>query len=195
MEKIGPPLAIWDSGRKLITLQSYSADGNHVFDRDLVDTDLRSTFFRFDWPSAICYRLCAFMLLKPSQNLMRLGRLRRGMAIFLLAMAFFDMAIVDLFFPQFCGDDQVSLLGTVPIESTEKVADEFAATGNRDSQPVQDSRQSTTDEDCFCCCSHIIPSPHVSVATLNCTPQPVDPAIASLPSPPPRGPFHPPRLS
>ena len=36
MEKIGPALAIWDSGRKLVTLQSYSADGNHVFDRDLV---------------------------------------------------------------------------------------------------------------------------------------------------------------
>jgi hypothetical protein len=135
------------------------------------------------------------MLLKPSQNLMRLGRLRRGIAIFLLAMAFFDMAIVDLFFPQLCGDDQVSLIGTVPVESTEKVADEFAATGNHDSQPDQDSHQSTTDEDCFCCCSHIIPSPHVRVATLNCIPQPVDPAIAYLPSPPPHGPFHPPRLS
>jgi hypothetical protein len=158
-------------------------------------TDLRSTFFRFDWRSTICYRFCAFMLLKSSQSLMRMDRLRRGIAIFLLAMAFFDMAIVDLFFPQLCGDDQVSFLAAGPVESTEKVADEFAAPGNHDSQPDQDSDQSTTDEDCFCCCSHIIPSPHVSLAALNGPPPPDDPAIASLPSPPPHGPFHPPRLS
>ena len=126
---------------------------------------------------------------------MRLERLRRWIAIFLLAMAFFDMAIVDLFFPQLCGDDQVSFLAAGPGESTEKVAGEFAAPGNHDSQPDQDSHQSTTDEDCFCCCSHIIPSPHVSVAALNGPPPPDDPAIASLPSPPPHGPFHPPRLS
>ena len=111
------------------------------------------------------------MLLKSFQSLMRLGRLRRGIAIFLLAMAFFDMAVVDLFFPQLCGDDQVSLLGSGPVESSEKIVDEFAATRNQDPQPIQDSHQSGTDEDCFCCCSHIIPSPHVSVATLNCQPR------------------------
>jgi len=135
------------------------------------------------------------MLLKSFQSLIRLGRLRRGIAIFLLAMAFFDMAIVDVFFPQLCGDDQASILGAIPVESSEKIADEFAATRNQDSQPVQDSRQSGTDEDCFCCCSHIIPSPHVSVAALNCPPQPDDPAIPSFPSSSPHGVYHPPRLS
>jgi hypothetical protein len=126
---------------------------------------------------------------------MRLDRLRRGIAIFLLAMAFFDMAIVDLFFPQLCGDDQVSILGAIPVESSEKIADEFAATRNQDPQPAQDSHQSGTDEDCFCCCSHIIPSPHVNVATLNCQPRPDDPAIPPFHSSSPHGVFHPPRLS
>jgi hypothetical protein len=135
------------------------------------------------------------MLLKSFQSLIRLGRLRRGIAIFLLAMAFFDMAIVDLFFPQLCGDDQVSILGASPVESSEKVADEFAATRNQGPQPAQDSHQSETDEDCFCCCYHIIPSPHVSVATLNCQPRPDDPAIPSFPSLSPHGVFHPPRLA
>ncbi|HEU0177480.1 MAG TPA: hypothetical protein VFV58_24720 [Blastocatellia bacterium] len=126
---------------------------------------------------------------------MKLNRLRRGIAIFLLAMAFFDMAIVDLFFPQLCGDDQVSILGAIPVESTEKIADEFAATRNQNPQPAQDSRESGTDEDCFCCCSHIIPSSHVSVAALNCPPQPYDPADTSFPSSSPHDVFHPPRLS
>src|SRR5262245_18130061 len=112
-----------------------------VFGRDSQHTDLRSTFFRFDWRSAICYRLCAFMLLKSSQSLMRPDRVRRGIAIFLLAMAFFDMAKVDLFFPQLCADDQVSFLAAGPGESTNMVADEFAVTGNHDSQPDQDSHQ------------------------------------------------------
>jgi len=135
------------------------------------------------------------MFLKSSQSLMRLDRLRRGIAIFLLAMAFFDMAIVDLFFPQLCGDDQVSILGAIPVESSEKIADELAATRNQDPQPVQDSHQSGTDEDCFCCCSHIILSPHISVAALNCPPRPDDPAITPFPSSSPHGVFHPPRLS
>ncbi len=135
------------------------------------------------------------MLLKSFQSLMRLGRLRRGIAIFLLAMAFFDMAIVDLFFPQLCGDDQVSILGAIPVESSERIAYEFAATRNQDSQPVQDSHQSGTDEDCFCCCSHIIPSPQISVGALNCPPRPDDPAITPFPSSSPHGVFHPPRLS
>src|SRR5215475_819395 len=135
------------------------------------------------------------MLLKSFQSLMRMGRLRRGIAIFLLAMAFFDIAVVDLFFPQLCGDGQVSLLGSRPVESSEKIVDEFAATRNQDPQPIQDSHQSGTDEDCFCCCSHIIPSPHVSVAALNCPPRPDDPAIPSFPSSSPHGVFHPPRLT
>jgi len=126
---------------------------------------------------------------------MRVERLRRGMAIFLLAFAFFDMAVIDIFFPQICGDQQMSLPGAGPSESTEKVADEFAATGDYDSQSDQDSHQSTTDEDCFCCCSHIIPSPQVSVAALNCRPQPYNPAIIPFPSSPPHGVFHPPRLT
>src|SRR5262245_59660135 len=135
------------------------------------------------------------MFLKSSQSLMRLDRLRRGIAIFLLAMAFFDMAIVDLFFPQLCGDDQVSILGAIPVESSEKIADELAATRNQDPQPVQDSHQSGTDEDCFCCCSHIILSPHITVPALNCPPRPDDPALTPFPSASADGLCHPPRLS
>jgi hypothetical protein len=135
------------------------------------------------------------MPLKSFQSLMRLSCLRRGVAIFLLAFAFFDLTVVDIFSPQLCGDEQVSLSSTGPVDSTEEGAGELGASQTHDSQPDQDSHQSPIDEDCFCCCSHIIPSPHVNVAALNCPPPPGASVIASFPLAPPRGAFHPPRLS
>jgi hypothetical protein len=129
---------------------------------------------------------------------MRLDRIRRGMAIFLLAFASFDMAVVDVFFPQVCGDEQTPSLNTSvdhPDTSTEKTAAELASMGDHGSQPGQDSHQSPADEDCFCCCSHIIPSSHINVAALNCLPQLDDPAIFTLPLAHLHGPFRPPRLS
>jgi len=126
---------------------------------------------------------------------MKSGRLRRGMVIFLLTFAFFDLTIVDMFFPQLCGDEQAAPSVAGPVESTEDPADESAAIRDQDSQPSRDSHQLPIDEDCFCCCSHIIPSPYVNVAALNNPPQPGDPAVTSLPLAPPRGTFHPPRLA
>jgi hypothetical protein len=153
----------------------------------------------FDWPASVCYRYREFMLLKSCENLMRLRRLRRGIAIFMVAFAFFDMVVVDMFFPQLCGDDQTSQFISGPVheagKSTEKIADNLSAISNHDSQPDQDSHQSSSDEDCFCCCSHIIPCQHINVATLNFPPYPDDAAIPSLPSAPPQGAFHPPRHS
>jgi hypothetical protein len=139
------------------------------------------------------------MLSTLSQSLLRLDRLRRGIAIFLLAFASFDMAVVDVFFPQICGDEQTlpSLNTSVeaPYTMIEKAAAELASMRGHSSQTGQDSHQSLADEDCFCCCSHIIPSPHINVVALDCLPQLDDPAITSLPLPHPHGPFHPPRLS
>lgn len=130
---------------------------------------------------------------------MRLDRLRRGIAIFLVAFAFFDMGVVDVFFPQLCGDEQTPQSINSPVESTDRstgtAADNSMAVSNHDSQPTQDSHQSPADEDCFCCCSHIIPTTHVNVATLNFPPRPDDPVITTLPSSSPRGVFRPPRHS
>jgi len=163
---------------------------------------------RFDWPAAVCYFLRVFMLSTPNQSLMRLYRMRRGMAIFLLVFAFFDLTVVDVFFPQVCEDEQASAALFNLIESPDKPTDindsgksidKIAAKSlpiqDHDSRSGQDSHQTPADEDCFCCCSHIIPSPHINIVALNCLPQLDDPAIFSLPLPHPHGPFHPPRLS
>jgi hypothetical protein len=139
---------------------------------------------------------------------MRLDHLRRSIAIFLLAFVFFDMAVIDVFFPQLCGDGAASPSLTTPVESTDKPTEKVAADKSmakgaaalapaRDHgpRPGQDSHQSLADEDCFCCCSHIIPSPHINVGALNYSPQLDDPAIFSLPLSPPHDAYHPPRFS
>ncbi|MGH9833628.1 MAG: hypothetical protein ACREBD_36960, partial [Blastocatellia bacterium] len=82
-----------------------------------------------------------FMQSKLLQSLMRPDRLRRGVAIFLLAFAFFDLTIIDMFSPQLCGDEQVSLSLTGQVDSTEEVAGEAGAIKTHDSQPSQDSHQ------------------------------------------------------
>lgn len=144
----------------------------------------------------VCYGSPAVsMQSRLMSKLMRSSNLRHGIAVFLLAFAVFDLAIIDMFFPQLCGEEQVALYSTDPICSTEDDVTDSLAIRNHDSQPSQDSHQSPIDEDCFCCCSHIIPSPHVNVAALNCLPPPCVTADASLPSAPPQGTFHPPRLS
>jgi hypothetical protein len=148
------------------------------------------------------------MFLRPSKSLMSLGHLHRGISIFLLAFVLFDMAFIDVFFPQLCGDGPASPSLITPVESTDKptekvagvksigkVAAVLAPAGDHGSKPDQDSHQSRADEDCFCCCSHVIPSPHINLNALNYPPQLDDPAIFSLPLSPPHDAFHPPRLS
>ncbi len=136
-----------------------------------------------------------FMLLKPIQRLISPGRLRRGIAIFLVAFAFFDLTVVDMISPELCGDEQESLFFANESQPAEESVDEPGAISEQDSKPAQDTHQSPADEDCFCCCSHIIPGICVNVAVLNNSPQPGVLEIASLPSSPPRDAFHPPRIS
>jgi len=135
------------------------------------------------------------MLSKLYENLMKQGRLRCGIAVFLLAFAYFDVAIIGVFFPQLCGDEQASVSFASPVKSTKKNADGLMAISNHGSQPSQDLSPPTIDEDCFCCCSHIIPGVCIDVAVLNGSSQPPDPTNTALPSSPPHDTFHPPRLS
>ncbi len=144
-------------------------------------------------------------------KLMAPGSLRSGIVVFLLAFAFFDLAIVDVFFPQLCGDGQSTRSLTSPIKFDGEPYDEFANSellgrlladppsltildSHPSPIPGNDSQQSPIDEDCFCCCSHIIPTPNVNVAASNDPPKLDDQTITSLPLAAPNGAFHPPRF-
>ncbi|HZN11272.1 MAG TPA: hypothetical protein VFC61_06330 [Blastocatellia bacterium] len=110
-------------------------------------------------------------------NLLTLGLLQRGLACFLLVFTFADVTIIDLVSPELCGEAAAGW----PAD----------ADGTRPESPAPD----VTDEDCFCCCSHVIPAAHVEIASFNQQPTAGAPRHFGLPSSPPRDTFHPPRLS
>jgi hypothetical protein len=134
---------------------------------------------------------------------MKPGYLRRGMAVFLLAIAFFDLAVIDIIAPQICNDGFSTIAGAAPAQNDAEKFGQNAtvevAIGVRNSFPQQDSHSesspASTDEDCFCCCSHILPCFSVDYVTPNTTPRVNIPLIASLPTPPPQDTFHPPRVA
>jgi hypothetical protein len=134
---------------------------------------------------------------------MKPGYLRRGVAILLLAIAFFDLAVIDIIVPQICNDGFPAIAGAAPAQ---KAVEKFghnasveAAIGVQSSLPQQDSHSDSspdsTEEDCFCCCSHVLPCFSVDYVTPNTTPRVNIALIASLPTPPPQDTFHPPRLA
>jgi hypothetical protein len=153
------------------------------------------------------YRVCGtvpasyFMQSRSMPDLMRLRRLRRGTAVLLLAIAFFDLAVIDMIDPQLCNDGLATVAGAAPAQNAAEMLDQNApaevAIRRQGSLPQQDSHSdsspASTEEDCFCCCSHILPGYSVSQVTLNIMPRVDIPLIASLPSPPPQDTFHPPR--
>jgi hypothetical protein len=135
--------------------------------------------------------------------LMKPGYLRRGMAVLLLAIAFFDLAVIDIIAPQICNDGVPTIAGATPTQNDAEKFDQDAlvevAIGVRNSFPQQDSHSESspdsTEEDCFCCCSHVMPCFSVDYVTPNATPRVDIALIASVPAPPPQDTFHPPRLA
>lgn len=131
------------------------------------------------------------MPMKLGQKLLRSRGLRRSLAILLLMFAVFDLAIVDTLFPQLCNDEYLS---SPSIKSTEAAINESVVITTHDSQPVQDSLPPSTDEDCFCCCSHIVLGYAVNAVAPLARPSVIISLDGILPSAPPQDTYHPPRF-
>lgn len=144
------------------------------------------------------------MLLTLSEMLMKPGSLQRGIASFFLIFTFMDLVLIDLIGQRRCSEEAaaLSVVSTTSIVSEDiqeneapRLASVQNAAHNQPAQPANHKPAGALDEDCFCCCSHLIPGIRMDIAVLNGSPQPGDPAIRFIPSSPPRGTFHPPRLS
>jgi hypothetical protein len=110
-------------------------------------------------------------------KLVRMGRWQRFVTVLLLALAFVDITLIDAVSPQICNDGAESPAGFI------------VAGSNSDSTPA------STDEDCFCCCSHIILDCAFNFGTLIPGVRLSIPSSEILPSPPSQDTFHPPRLA
>lgn len=120
------------------------------------------------------------------------NNLYRGLAIF-----FCLFALADIMNPHLCSEE---LGGSYFPESIAAASDPHNPVGTiltRRSESHEDKHNDSgiEIEDCFCCCSHILPSFALIVDSLSLKPPASEPELAHLPIPPPEAPFHPPRLS
>ncbi len=137
------------------------------------------------------------MLSKAYYRLIKNVSWRRVAAFLLLGIASFDLTVVDMISPQLCEGGSGAIAGAIPVENADRRSDRNAtvkaAITDQSSLPQQDSSPASTEDDCFCCCSHVLPGCPVNHVTLNMMPRIDIPLIESLPSPPPQNTFHPPR--
>ncbi len=116
-------------------------------------------------------------------------RLFRGIAIlFLLYTA------AELTAPQYCAE-ALSLAQNSERSVLSNDVDLTGVSGGSHSEKEEPSkRRSSGDEDCFCCCAHVLPG---TVMALDALPEPkttlVEVNKIGLPSPPLQSPYHPPK--
>jgi hypothetical protein len=116
-------------------------------------------------------------------NLIRPNRVYRALAIFFLVFT-----AVDLTFPSLCQAEETA-------EVAQADAEKNLSGPVKDAPPDQPVEHSDFEEDCFCCCSHVIPSPHIGVSKQMQPPRIALMTLSSLPAAHPGDAFHPPRLS
>ncbi len=128
----------------------------------------------------------------------RYGRLVRGVAIFLLLFTGADLTMQQYF----CGGEEIGglPLQRVTLASTASDRDgennAAAVPTSNDSQPDQPSDKAPCDEDCFCCCAHVLPGlgfASICNSELKSPQKPLEKDF--LPSPPLQSTYHPPRFA
>ena len=128
-------------------------------------------------------------------------RLFRGIVLLFLVYTGFELA-----FPQFCGEKAVSILGASSVtfaaepNRSDKASAYISASARSDAQGLpsipQEDRDTPKDEDCFCCCAHIVPSPtFVDPGASELVLLPSMHPEVSVPTASLRTPYHPPRFA
>ena len=128
---------------------------------------------------------------------MRQGSLHCWFAVLLLIFASVDIC-ADMVSPQPCYEEieNFAMSGASQNASATQVTnDEIAFDAANDSQQEPSSNPSCNENECFCCCSHILPTVRFDVAILNTEPTLFVFKATLLPVPPSQSQFHPPRLS
>ena len=121
-------------------------------------------------------------------NLLRPNRVYRGIAVFFLLFTFADLAC-----PGLCRDefDELSLSA-----QTQSLADTtMTVNAGEAGEPEQHSQGGSLEEDCFCCCPHLLPVYMPSSADVAAILHQYPPRLNSLPTAPPNCTDHPPRTT
>ncbi len=156
--------------------------------------------------SSLCYNskfpsLAGKFLMNSSLD--KKVKLKRNWRLVRLVAIFFLLHTgADLFLPQyFCSGEMGGLpassrvLASTGADSNLFTRDVSSRLDNTDEVPSPD-REVPHEEDCFCCCAHVLPCTGFVNAVVSDLRSPQLPSAERLvPSPQLRGPYHPPRLS
>ena len=120
-----------------------------------------------------------------------------------VAMCFLLFTAADIINPHFCSEElgsfslpAVSEMNHAYVADNPVIDDIIAITATDAGPQHEQSPEPTSEkEDCFCCCSHIVPGIHFSVDQTYFESPATASVNMSIPTPLLQGPFHPPRLS
>src|SRR5688572_7814488 len=128
-----------------------------------------------------------------------ISTLKKGRLVKAVALLFLFHTGVDLLLPQLCSEEPVNLTAAQSLITHRTVSDEVFTRLNlaapSDSQD-QEPSETPQDEDCFCCCTHVMASQGFG------NPASAELGLAtnlrlnlSILSAPPDNPYHPPRFA
>jgi hypothetical protein len=114
-----------------------------------------------------------------------------------IAIYFLLFTVADLATPHLCGEELDGFPKSASIAEGAETATEHSAISSTAADRHEDESSSPAplSEDCFCCCSHILPGAHFTVGNLTLQTMMSEPSISFLPTAPSNKPFRPPRLS
>jgi hypothetical protein len=123
---------------------------------------------------------------------------RRSQLLRVIAMLFLLHSGADMLFPQLCNEEVLfggSFSTVLASNNDSEVRKAFAINNSSQFPDDQPSDPQHRDEDCFCCCTHVMPSPVFASpddAELVISRSTVDRIF--IPAAPSDNPYHPPRL-
>ena len=144
--------------------------------------------------------LQTYRVLSPMKSGWNISKLRKGRLVRAIALLFLFHTGVDLLFPQLCSEEPVNMAVSQSLAvSKERINDDTSAqlAASLPNDSGEDQRSDPPrDEDCFCCCTHVMASPgfiNPGNAELK-LPTSLQQNISLL-SAPLNNPYHPPRFA
>jgi hypothetical protein len=128
-------------------------------------------------------------------SLLKQGYLGRGVALFFILFTFADLSVPELCTEELGGHSLPSASLSISTHESDELSYSVASGQTRQQQQKESESSEHSGEDCFCCCSHILPGSRFNVALIELKSAVTNLAEHSLPTSSPGTPFHPPRLS
>lgn len=110
-----------------------------------------------------------------------------------IAVLFLLYTGIEITVPQFCGEASEVLNIS---EAARENPGLFVISPSDNNDNGLPSEKPSADEDCFCCCAHVVPGrAQATIAVSDLMPSFTIPRNFDLPAPFLQGPFHPPRIA